>query len=51
MILLKRLYKNYFCHRYSCFSLTKADERTISINGTSFLDIIFNHDDFKQVRD
>ncbi|XP_029661974.1 uncharacterized protein C1orf112 homolog [Formica exsecta] len=36
-------------HGYSCFSLTKADERTISINATSFLDIIFNHDDFKQV--
>ncbi|KMQ92666.1 hypothetical protein RF55_7314 [Lasius niger] len=36
-------------HRYSCFSLSKGDERTISINATSFLDVIFNHDDFKQV--
>ncbi|XP_050447562.1 uncharacterized protein C1orf112-like [Cataglyphis hispanica] len=36
-------------HGYSCFSLTKADERTISINATSFLDIIFNHEDFKQI--
>ncbi|XP_072756238.1 FIGNL1-interacting regulator of recombination and mitosis [Anoplolepis gracilipes] len=34
---------------YLCFNLTKGDEGTISIDATSLLDIIFNHDDFKQV--
>ncbi|KAL6268685.1 hypothetical protein P5V15_001815 [Pogonomyrmex californicus] len=35
-------------HGYSCSSLMKDDERTISINAASFLNVIFNHDDFKQ---
>ncbi|XP_025262500.1 uncharacterized protein C1orf112 homolog isoform X2 [Camponotus floridanus] len=37
-----------YMHGYSCFGLTKRDER-ISINATIFLDIIFKHYDFKQV--
>ncbi|XP_012530927.1 uncharacterized protein LOC105833618 [Monomorium pharaonis] len=32
---------------YSC--LTKGKERTILANATSFLNIIFSHDDFKQI--
>ncbi|XP_012222379.1 FIGNL1-interacting regulator of recombination and mitosis-like isoform X1 [Linepithema humile] len=36
-------------HRYSCLNLTRGGERTILVSAASFLDIIFNHEDFKEV--
>ncbi|XP_011144526.1 uncharacterized protein C1orf112 [Harpegnathos saltator] len=35
-------------HGYSYLNLTKGGGRIISVNTASFLDIIFDHDDFKQ---
>ncbi|XP_011706023.1 PREDICTED: uncharacterized protein C1orf112-like [Wasmannia auropunctata] len=36
-------------HRYSCLTIAKGSGRTISADAASFLNIIFNRDDFKQV--
>ncbi|XP_032688751.1 uncharacterized protein C1orf112 homolog isoform X2 [Odontomachus brunneus] len=35
-------------HGHSYLNLTKDGRKIISVNATSFLDIIFDHDDFKQ---
>jgi len=49
ILYFRKLYNYYFFYRYSC--LIKGRERIILTGATSFLNIIFSRDDFRQVRD
>ncbi|RLU24367.1 hypothetical protein DMN91_002455 [Ooceraea biroi] len=44
-----RLFITLYYHRYLYLHLTKDGEKILPISAASFLDIIFNHDNFKQV--